>query len=149
MAFELRNNTSAVVHQIEALQKVLEELNGKVWVTLGLNLVISRSNLIVSPNTTTWLMLSNSSVNRLSPVGKVVNLDDYRDDTPEEIYRRVDQIKKTTTAIWVNPLSTGDEKVYAMRLEDLRTHLVNRWLVALRAYHEEKQRAKTAGSVGA
>ena len=26
MAFELRNNTSAVVHQIEALQKVLEEL---------------------------------------------------------------------------------------------------------------------------
>lgn len=82
-------------------------------------------------------------------MGKVVNLDDYRNDTPGEIYRRVDQIKKTTTAIWVNPLSTGDEKVYAMRLEDLRTHLVNRWLVALRAHYEKEQRAETTGSVGA
>lgn len=82
-------------------------------------------------------------------MSKVVNLDDYRNDTPGEIYRRVDQIKKTTTAIWVNPFSTGEEKVYAMRLEDLRTHLVNRWLVALRTHYEEKQRAETTGSVGA
>lgn len=82
-------------------------------------------------------------------MGKVIKLDDYRNDSPNEIYRRVDQIKKTTTAIWVNPLSTGEEKVYAMRLEDLRAHLVNRWLVALRTYHAQEQRTETTGSTGA
>lgn len=66
-------------------------------------------------------------------MGKVIRLDDYRNDDPVELMSRMSKLNETIVIMNVDPKCFSIPR--HLELTDLKEHLMTRWLELLRKQH--------------